>query len=113
MTNNSEDKYFIAFSSIEEISSAFVKTILDIKGTIKAAWESEEKDFYNSGLRKASVEKFLEKRDKIDPDKLLNLTVEKGINWITYNSENYPELLRNIDSPNGFILQREFKTGEF
>ncbi|MBQ7449923.1 DNA-processing protein DprA [bacterium] len=106
MTNNSEDKYFIAFSSIEEISSAFVKTILDIKGTIKAAWESEEKDFYNSGLRKASVEKFLEKRDKIDPDKLLNLTVEKGINWITYNSENYPELLRNIDSPPMVLFYR-------
>ena len=99
MADNIEDKYFIAFASIEEISASFIKTLLDIKGSIKSAWEAEEKDFKNSGLRIRSVKTFLEKRDKIDPDKLLNLTVEKGINWITYNSKDYPYLLKQIDSP--------------
>ena len=77
MADNFEDKYFIAFSSIEEISSSFVKTVFEIKGSIKSAWDADEKDFKNSGLSVSSVKSFLEKRDKIDPDKLLNLTVEK------------------------------------
>ena len=68
MSINSDDKYFIAFASIEEVGGVFIKTILDIKGSIKSAWEAEEKDFYNSGLRKSTVQTFLEKRDKIDPD---------------------------------------------
>ena len=99
MVNNSEDKYFIAFSSIEEVSSAFIKTIFDIKGSIKSAWESSEKDFLNSGFRKSSVQSFLKKRDIINPDEMLHKTVERGINWITYNSKNYPVLLKQIDSP--------------
>lgn len=99
MTNNSEDKYFIAFSSIEEISSAFVKKILEIKGSIKSAWEAQENDFFNSYLRKSSVQAFLKKRDSINPDDMLSKTVEKGISWITYNSKEYPELLKQIDSP--------------
>ena len=106
MTINSEDKYFIAFSSIEEISSSFIKTIIDIRGSIQSAWESEEKDFLNSGLRKNSVQAFLDKRDNIDPEKLYNLTVEKGINWITYNSEEYPPLLKQIDSPPMILYYR-------
>lgn len=94
-----EDKYFIAFSSIEEVSASFIKTIYDIKGSIKSAWEAEEKDFFNSGLRKSSVQAFLKKRDLINPDELLNLTIEKGINWITYESDAYPYLLKEIDTP--------------
>ena len=94
---NSEDKYFIAFASIEKIGGVFIKKLLDIKGSVKSAWEAEEKDFYNSGLRKSSVQTFLEKRDKTDPDKMYNLTVEKGINWLTYNSPDYPELLKQIE----------------
>ena len=99
MTNNFEDKYYIAFSSIEEISASFIKKIIEIKGSVKAAWESQEKDFSDSGLRVNSVKAFLKKRDTIDPDKLLNLTVEKGINWLTYESEDYPELLKQIENP--------------
>ena len=97
MSTNSNDKYFIAFASIEEVGGVFIKTILDIKGSIKAAWEANEKDFSNSGLRINTVKTFLEKRDKIDPDKMYNLTVEKGINWITYESPEYPVLLRQIE----------------
>ena len=99
MADNFEDKYFIAFSSIEEISASFIKKIFAIKGSIKSAWEADEKDFKDSGLRINSVKTFLEKRDKIDPEKLLNETIERGINWITYTDKNYPYLLKQIDSP--------------
>ena len=97
MSINSNDKYYIAFASIEEVGGVFIRTILDIKGSIKAAWEANEKDFSNSGLRINTVKTFLEKRDKIDPDKMYNLTVEKGINWLTWESSRYPELLRQIE----------------
>ena len=97
MGTNSDDKYFIAFASIEEIGGVFIKTILDIKGSVKSAWEADEKDFLNSGLRKSSVQTFLQKRDKTDPDKMYNMTVEKGINWLTYDSPDYPELLKQIE----------------
>ena len=106
MTINSEDKYFIALSSIEEISSSFIKTLIDIKGSVKSAWEWEEKDFLNSGLRKSSVQAFLNKRDNSDPDKLYNITVEKGINWLTFNSEQYPPLLKQIDTPPMILYYR-------
>lgn len=96
MSISGEDKYFIAFASIEEIGGVFIKKLLDLKCSIKAAWEVDEKDFVNSGLRKSTVETFLRKRDSINPDELYNITIEKGINWITYNSENYPPLLKQI-----------------
>ena len=60
MADNFEDKYFIAFSSIEEISASFIKKIFAIKGSIKSAWEADEKDFKDSGLRINSVKTFLE-----------------------------------------------------
>lgn len=98
MVNTNEDKYFIAFSSIEEIGSVFIKKLLEQKGSIKSAWEVDEKDFINSGIRASSVQKFLRKRDKISPDKMYNITIEQGIKWLTYNNEEYPPILRQIES---------------
>lgn len=95
------DKYFIAFASIDDISSNFIgKLYKHFNGDIKKAWESDEARLKEiEGLQRRSVQKFLASRDKTDIDKAFNYILENNINYLTIENENYPKLLKEINDP--------------
>lgn len=91
-------KYWIAFSSIEEISSSFIQRLYNHFGNIKEAFFANDLSFID-GLSVKSAEKFLRLRDKVDPDKVLQEVYDKGIKFLTYEDEKYPFMLKNISNP--------------
>jgi len=95
-----KDKYWLAFSSIEEISSRFVKQLVGQFCDVKLAWHASPHDLAKiEGLTKKQVENFVTLRRNVNPDTCLELIKSKNISFLTYDSENYPELLKNIDDP--------------
>ena len=95
------DKYFIGFSSIDNISANFIgKLYKYFNGDIKKAWEVCELDLREiEGLRKSSCEKFLKSRDKTDLDKVYNYILENNIKYLTIENDKYPALLKEIEEP--------------
>lgn len=95
------DKYFISFASIADISANFIgKLYRHFNGNIKDAWESDESNLKEiEGLHRSSAQKFLRSRDKVDPDKALGYIKENNIKYLTIEDENYPELLKEIHEP--------------
>ena len=93
------DKYWIALSSIEELSSSFIQKLYNHFGDIEKAFKAGDLSEID-GLSVKKAEKFLRLRDKTDLDKALQLVKERGVKYLTFEDEQYPQMLRNIyDAP--------------
>lgn len=94
------NKYWIAFSSIEEIDSRFIQRLYNYFGDIKTAFNASLDDIKQiDGLSVKKAENFLKLRDKIDIDKTYSKVESRGINFVTLADENYPKMLKNIENP--------------
>ena len=93
-------KYWIAFSSIEQIDSRFTKRLYDYFGDIEKAFNCSLKELENiDELSVKKAQNFIKLRDKVDIDKVFANVETKGINFLTLEDENYPKMLKNIENP--------------
>ena len=92
------DKYWIALSSIEELSSSFIQRLYNYFGNIEKAYNANDLSCID-GLSIKKSEKFLRLRDKTDPDKTIQELLKRGVKYLTFEDENYPYMLKNIDNP--------------
>lgn len=95
-----KDKYWIAFSAIEEIDSTFVQRLYNYFGDIETAFGASLSDLSQiEGLSVKKAQNFVEKRTKINPDKVLDEILRRNLNFFTFDDENYPKMLKNISDP--------------
>lgn len=95
-----KNKYWLAFSSIEQIDSKFIKRLYDYFGDIETAFNSSLKDLSEiEGLSIRKAENFIKSRERINPDKIQENVESKGIKYLTIEDERYPKLLKNIEDP--------------
>lgn len=93
-------KYWIAFSSIEQIDSSFVQKLWEYFGDIETAFNASISDLKQiEGLSVKKSENFIKCRDKIDIDKKFAEIETRGINFLTLEDESYPKMLRQISNP--------------
>ena len=94
------DKYWIALSSIEQIDSVFIQRIYNYFGDIETAYKASLSDLSQiDGLSVKKAEKFIDKRKNLDIEKIYNTVLEKGIKYFTFDSPNYPKMLKEISDP--------------
>ena len=97
---NKNDKYWVAFSSIEIIGSKFIQTLYEHFGDIEKAWNVSRSDMLLLGRAlQNNADEFLKLRDKTNPDDCLEYILNKNINYITFEDEKYPFLLKQISNP--------------
>ena len=97
---NENDKYWLAFASIEKIGSVFIQTLFNHFGSIKSAWCAGAGDLYKiESLTKRQITDFLEIRDKTNPDECLEFIEKKKLKYVNYTDDDYPELLKQIYNP--------------
>lgn len=93
-------KFWCAFSRLENNSSLFVNFLYSHFGDIEYAWNASEYELYNiEGMRKSSVDSFIQERKTINPDKCLEDLEKKNIDFLYPEDERYPYLLRHIVNP--------------
>lgn len=93
-------KFWVAFSSIEEIESKFIQRLYNYFGDIETAYNASLSDFSQiEGLSIKKAQTFVEKRNKVNPDNILDEVVRKNISFLTFDDENYPYMLKNIADP--------------
>lgn len=95
-----KNKYWIAFSSIESIDSAFILRLYNYFGDIETAFKANEREFQNiDGLSVKKAENFLAARKNLDIEKVFALVQERGVKFLTFEDENYPQMLKEIFNP--------------
>ncbi len=95
-----KNKYWIAFSSIESIDSAFILRLYNYFGDIEAAFNAPEHEFQNiDGLSIKKTENFLAARKNLDIEKVFSEVEKRAIKFLTYEHEDYPFMLKQIFNP--------------
>ncbi len=93
-------KYWVAFSSIEEIDSVFIQRLYNYFGDIERAFNVSPKELEQiEGLSVTKVKSFMLYRDKINIDKVFNEVENRGINILTFDDKRYPYMLSQISNP--------------
>ena len=102
-----KNKFWIAFSSIEEIDSRFILDLYEHFGDIEIAFNSSEVELSQIyGLTKTKIDNFLTKRDGVNVDKIYNSVLDRGLKIITYEDDDYPYMLRQIADPPAVLYYR-------
>lgn len=95
-----KQKYWIAFSSIEQIDSSFTQRLYNYFGDIETAFKASLNDLSQiDGLNIKKAETFIKMRDKVNPDKILDEVIRRGISFVSLEDEKYPYLLKQISDP--------------
>ena len=96
------EKYFMAaMGGANGLGNKSIETLVKVFGSAKAAWFAEVVDLMKSGIRKKSLGAFLEFRAKY-PDAPKNISgycERHKIGLCSIFDEDYPPLLKQIDSP--------------
>lgn len=93
-------KYWIAFSSIEQLNSTFIQRLYNYFGDIETAYKATFNDLKQiEGLSIKKSEIFINKKKEINPDKLLNDVFSRGIRVVTFDDKKYPYMLSQISDP--------------
>lgn len=95
-----KEKYWIAFSSIEEVGSTFVQRLYNYFGDIEKSFNASLNELSQiDGLNIKQAQTFIEKRDKTNPDKVMDEILKRNIKFVTFEDSKYPYLLKNISNP--------------
>ena len=77
-----KNKYWIAFSSIEQIDSKFIQRLFNYFGNIELAFNADLNELKNiEGLSVKKAENFLKYRDKVDIDRTYTNVETRGVNF--------------------------------
>ena len=84
-----KDKYWIAFSSINQLGSDFILKLYSHFKDIEKAWNCTDLSFYE-GLTIKKAESFFRLRDSVNIDDKVNMISDRKLSYITFESEKYP-----------------------
>lgn len=102
-----KDKYWIAFSAIEQTDSSFIHRLYNYFGDIEAAFNANKAQLLQiDGLSSRRADTFLRERDKIEPDRALYGVESREINYLTLEDDKYPAMLKQIPDPPAVLYYR-------
>ncbi|MDX1522880.1 MAG: DNA-processing protein DprA, partial [Anaerolineae bacterium] len=96
---NDKLRYWVGFSKVPGIGPARQKKLLDYYGQLEAAWLANPGELRAIGLDKRSVESLVRVRQQLDLDAELNKLEKLNVSVMTWDSPDYPYLLKNIHNP--------------
>lgn len=103
-----EKYYMAAMGGAEGLGNKSIDYLVQAFGSAKAAWFAETSELINSGVRKNSIAALITFRQQHPdaPEKLIGYCERQKINLCCINDEDYPPILKEINSPPMFFYYR-------
>jgi len=95
----SELRYWIGFNRVPQIGPVRLRQLIDGLGSIELAWRAAPANLRAIGLPRPAIESLLYHRQRIDLDAEVARLDEAGVTALTWESDDYPQLLKEIDDP--------------
>lgn len=95
----SDLKYWLGFNRVKGIGPTRLQSLLDRFGTVEEAWGAKEPQLYAAGLDKRAVASMIEARQTFDLDAFVDEVERSDCQVLTWDSPDYPSLLRQISAP--------------
>ena len=95
--NMDEKAYWIGFNLVKGVGAVRLQGLLDFFGNLEMAWNAPYDALRQAGLSEKIVEQFLVLRKQVDLSRIMERIDQAGIRVFTWNDEDYPRRLREID----------------
>jgi DNA processing protein len=92
-------KYWVGFNIVRGIGPVRLRALLDFFGDIERAWHAPADGLRNAGLDRRSLNNLLAARAELDLDGEVEKVAAAGARVLTWESADYPQLLREIPAP--------------
>lgn len=93
-------KYWVGFSRVHGIGPVRLRALLDhFGGDVQAAWQVSPATLRALGFDQRTVEALLGLRERVNLDAELQRAVDLGVQVITWQSPDYPSLLKATVNP--------------
>ncbi|RMD50857.1 DNA-protecting protein DprA [Candidatus Parcubacteria bacterium] len=99
-------KYWLAVNETGALGANSQARLFNFFKSMKIAFTAPLPDLLKAGIKQSSAQKFIDRRAKINPDKLWQIIREKHIKIITLADKNYPPLLKTIYDPPALLYLR-------
>lgn len=101
-----DKKYWLGFNQVKGIGPAKLQALLGYFGSAERAWQAMPAQLEAIGVDARTVQSFLETRESLDLDHCLADVIESGLSVLTWDSPDYPDLLRQTAAPPPVIYVR-------
>lgn len=92
-------QYWIGFNIVRGIGPMRLRSLLSYFGDIERAWHASPEELRQAGLDRRSLENLVAARATLDLEHELRRVSEAGAYVVTWESSEYPRLLREIADP--------------
>lgn len=93
----SDKGYWIAFNKVAGIGPTRLTSLLEVCGSVEAAWRAPIQQLQAAGLDRRALENLLAARRQIDPTSEWQQAQRAGIQVLTWDDSEYPANLRQMD----------------
>ncbi len=97
--NTNQLQFWVGFSKVPGIGPARLRALLDYYGNIQAAWQANPGELRAMGLDRRSVENLVKVRQQLNLDAELEKLDRLNVTILTWDSPDYPSLLRQVANP--------------
>lgn len=94
-----DKKYWIGFNLIKGIGAVRMQGLITYFGDLASAWQADASSLMQAGLNSRTVEKVILARQSVDLDQVHAKIQSQGIKVLTWQDEQYPTRLKEIDQP--------------
>lgn len=102
----SELKYWLGFNYVSGIGPAKMQALLGTFGSLETAWNASDDALRRLGLESRAIQSLNEVRTTFDLDGYVRRVQESGVGVLTWQDDDYPELLREISASPPVIFIR-------
>lgn len=102
----SDIRYWVGFNLVPRIGPVRVRALLAHFGDLERAWQADAASLRAAGLPQDALERLLYLRARLDLDAEMAKLEKHGVRVLTWESADYPQLLRNIDQPPPVLYTR-------
>jgi DNA processing protein len=95
----SDLRFWVGFNIVRGIGPTRLRALLDHFGDVERAWRASPDELASAGLDRRSLENLLAARAKLDLKQELARINDVGARVLTWDSPDYPRLLREIPAP--------------
>lgn len=106
-------RYWIGFNLVKGIGAVRLKNLLEYFGSLEIAWNAPAGALMAAGLPQKAVEYQLALRSQVDLGALYDRILAQGIKIITWEDEDYPRRLKEINqSPPVLFMRGTFEIAD-
>jgi len=98
--------YWVGASLVKGIGAVRLQALLDFFGDLESAWKAPIEGLKSAGLPPRVAENFVRVRSGVDLEKYYASILHKGIQIFTWDDDEYPSRLKQINQPPPVLFVR-------